>query len=56
MVTERIFGMVGLVLVLPTHAIAGAVMAIRDNGLEEFRLLVRMTFAPWNDRNPNPSP
>ena len=55
-IAGRIFAMAGLVLVLPIHAIAGAVMAIKDNGVDEFRMLMRMSFAPWKDRNLNPSP
>ena len=46
----RIFALVGLVLVIPTHAIAGAVEQIRDGGLDEFRLLLRMAFSNWKDR------
>lgn len=51
-VVGRLFGALGLVLVLPMHAIAGAVLAIRDNGVDEFLILLRMVFAPWKDRNP----
>ncbi len=49
-VAGRLFGAIGLVLVLPMHAIAGAVMAIRDNGVDEFLILLRMVFGPWRDR------
>ena len=48
----RIFALVGLVLVIPTHAIAGAAEQIRQNGVDEFEMLLRMAFARWKDRNP----
>lgn len=55
-IAGRLFAITGLAMVLPIHAIAGAVKAIADDGLDEFRTLLRMAFAGWNDRNPNPSP
>ena len=51
-VAGRIFAVVGLALVIPTHAIAGAVQQIRDGGMNEFQILLRMAFATWKDRNP----
>lgn len=55
-VAGRIFALVGLVLVIPTHAIAGAVHQILEDGIDEFRTLLRMAFAPWKDRNPSAPP
>lgn len=51
-VAGRIFAVVGLVLVIPTHAIAGAIAQIRDDGFDEAQILLRMAFAGWRDRNP----
>lgn len=51
-VAGRIFAVVGLVLVIPTHAIAGAIQQIRGDGMDELNTLLRMAFATWKDRNP----
>ena len=54
-VAGRIFAVAGLVLVIPTHAIAGAIAQIQDDGFSEAQVLFRMAFAGWRDRNQKPN-
>lgn len=51
-IAGRVFAIVGILLVFPTHGIAGAIKQAMDDGVDEFLLLARMAFGPWKDRNP----